>query len=242
MPSNDAMMRRFLRERGLAKTFRRFRRYRKTPKRFIEVAQTLEDGSVERRRLVLQKEMGRTVVRDFLTLDRLASSEKTIPKTVEKLRKRVKFSRDVKIDYVKLKTDKITGKITRERVRREYDVKIDMQMSKLKLKIERKKQSYNPQTQVLRTKVITNRPKRTKVGSIVVDATIIKGDQQRRVQSRSRHGFNLSGSEDRERALQDAIDNAPAVADIGTPDAVVVHHFWFEYFFDKREELISVRW
>lgn len=232
--------RKFLRERGQLKAFNRFKRLKSIKKRTLIISQRL-DESVYNRKIIIHKQRGKTIFRDFNSLDVIKTTKKPINQALDLLKGRIVRKESINLEFKKTfrkrsvikvgdKTREVSRMVTKD-VKRKA-AKLDLERSKLNLKFEIKESRFIESQNSVRTKLITNSAKRKSVGSLIVDGYVIKDKIRKRVQARSRGVFFLSNKQQFDMAFKDAVDNMAAVANLGTPDEVIVINFWFEYRMD----------
>ena len=206
---------RFLRERGLSRSFKIYSRLADKRKYTAETNLPNYDQTYRRQKVYLVSRKGRTYIYDFNTLKILGSSRLSIRKTYKKINQR----------YIQEKTYNI-GSI-------KTNLKRDIYGFHLKDRIESR--SYNPLTQKTRHSVITNRSIRKKVGFVVVDATFKggKGVKSIRLIRRSYGGLVLNEKSEVNKGIESAIKNA--LHDVPfSPEEIIINDYWFEYYFDTK--------
>jgi len=197
--------RRFIYERGLAGSFRSYRRLKSRPKKTIVVYQ---DGT--RRQVYVLKENGKTVFRDRMTMRVLARSKKTIPKAI---------------------TSVFTKKIVRgEFKHRGWNVSKEIKRTEITLndQIDR----YYLKSGIERRHRVSSRPPR-KVGFVLIDATYISASgYKKRIQIRSPLG-DLGDKNTRLRLLKEAVSNGSGLAGFSPVD-VILNDVRYEWIRDIR--------
>jgi len=215
---NEKEIKRFLKERGLTKAYQTDQRIKRLPKLKDEVIFSNYDNTSRRSRIVISREGNKTVVRDFRTMSVLASSRKSIDQVHKDIFSTVKDNKKFKV-----KTEKGKWNITNKRTGK-----------KIKLKNSVKHQTYNKTYNRLRTITSTNKITKKEFGFAVVDAVYINGQERRRVQARSRGGYNLKTEKD--QAINDAIRNGSVIAEFSPTDVEIID-YWFEIWTDKYEKI-----
>lgn len=215
------LARKFIKEQGLTTSFSRFRRLKSTRKQKLEIIRDKYDNTQKREHILVLKERGRTVFRDFRTYDKLASTKQNSNQAIKSL-----FG----VKKGRVGVSSVRG----------WGVLNETKTSKLKLKNTETRTSYNEQRNLLRKVEMTNVAKRKMVGFAVVDVTMIgKSGNKKRVQARSKGNQSLYTRKGKDAAITNAISNASAVAGF-SPIDVILHNFWFEYWTDTREKLRKV--
>ncbi len=213
-------LKKFLKERGLTRSFKTFKRIKKKRGLQRELVFSNYDGTVSRKRILIIREKNRTVVRDFATLRPLATSRK----------------KDLKEVWKSISTDGVDKRAFSVKTKAgKWEVKNTKKVFGIKLSNERKMVSYNKTLNRLRTITMTNSPGK-KFGFAVVDAIYFSADgKKKRVQARSSGGFDLR--REKSKALNDALRNGAAIAEFSPVDVEVVD-YWFEVW---KDEFISLK-
>ena len=222
MEKKEAELRRFLRERGLTRSYSE---YRKLPRRRVSTEITVDDferGS-RRQRLIITREKGYTRIRDFSTLKVIGRSRQPINDVIKSFDKTKKEKRSFNL--------KVNG--------RDWSIRNERKIKAVHLKNESKITSFNKVLGRLTEITMTNDPRKYSTvrghrvkteGFAVVDAVYVSASGQiARVQSRSKGGFHIGTKRGQDDAVADALHNGSVMVKFSPVD-VVVKDFWFEVF------------
>jgi len=210
----------FLKERNLTRSFNTWSSLRKNRKRIVEVVTSNYDGTQSRKRIYAIRTKYGTTFRDFKTLKSLGKSRSKLKEALTKLNS---------YKNIKLPADSFNGKAI------ENKAKINV----VKLKNASSTYSYNKAEQRLREMRKTNTVMRNKVGSVGCDIEVRKGKNNFRMRVRSRFGI-LNNKKTREGLIDENIRLVSGKAGY-TPDEIIIHEVWYEYWLDKKEKLTRIR-
>lgn len=225
---------RFLRERGLTTAFTKFQHVRGKKK---EILTTLVNRfGVERTesKIYVIKEGKYTVFRDFNTLERLSRSRRNVKDAIKSLfmqpiikEREIKPTLGQRQELTNSKTKSYSGilKYTEAKPKRA-----------ITLKFTDRVYSYFAPDKKLRIKTLTTSyMRKPKHGMVVVDVEYRKFPNQRhRGIYRSAGGFILNNRSEIDKATLSAIHNGLGSGNVNfSPDNIILHDFWFEYYQDK---------
>lgn len=193
---------RFLRERGLTRSFHSYQGLKGKKKTSVELTFNNYDGYSRREKVLLVRTKYGVQFRKFDTLQ-------VIGRTREK-----NFSSALKkLDEYKVERISVRGK----------DIEIKRQ--KLKLKNVISYGSYNKTLSRLRTRTYSNSPP-AKVGHVVAKIRAMKDGKWMVQEAHSSGGYMLRSKKDVRKALDEAIGNCFAALEF-TPDAWELIDWWF---------------
>jgi len=200
----------FLRERGLAGSYRAWSRLKSKKKRIITVHQKKIDGTVRRRKVYVLKENNKTYFRDFQTMKVLATTKKKIPSALASLSK----------------TKTIKGTI------KARDWKVTKNIETPILRLKNIQDKYFLKDDIERRHRVSTRPSRNN-GHVILDVTYKAMDGSRkRVQIKSGNGY-LMDTRIRNKLVREAVENGSRLAGF-SPVEVVINGIWYEWITDRR--------
>jgi len=212
------LYKKYLKERKLTRSFNTWYSLRKRKKKIVEVVTSNYDGTQSRKRLYAFSSKYGTIFRDFNTLQVLGKSRSKLKIAIDKARK----SETLEVNKF------FNGK------RIEWKAK----KNQIKIKNINSTYSYNNTEQRLREMRKTNTIIKQRVGSIGCDIEISKGMSRFRMRIRSR--FMIINKDNINKAVDENIRVVSSKAGY-TPDEVIIHEIWYEYWYDKREKLVRIR-
>jgi len=200
----------FLKEKGLQQTFNRYKQIRSIKKKEISVPQTNYDGSRRLDTYIVYKKKGYTIFRsksDYKAIKRVKGTPEAAIKRILTQKQKVEYF-TLNAKTVPKKTTQLPNTITQSR--------------------------YIESQNVIRTKTLTNKPKKGMHGGAVVDATYIMNDNRRiRLQTQSSFGFRIGTEKGKNDSVNDAIRKG-AYRTEGSPKEIIVHDYWFIFYNDVR--------
>jgi len=213
-------IRKFLSERKLTRSFNTWRSFKGKRKRVIEIVSSNYDGTQSRSRVYAVKTRYGTSFRDFVTLRVLGKSRSKPDDAIKK----INSFKNVSIN------ETFNGKEIVNKAR----------INEVKLKNVKSVYSYNKSEQRLREMRKTNTVIRNKVGSVGCDIEVRKaGAKNFRMRVRSRFGI-LNTKKQREAFIDENIRLVSGKAGY-TPDEIIIHEIWYEYWLDKQEKLSRIK-
>lgn len=214
-------LKRFISERGLTRSFTRYRDIRSRRKLSVDVVYDNYDGTQRRGKVYAIRSRRGTDFLDFFTL-RVVGRTRLKPRAA----------------IIALKTTRTDDRSFNVRG---WSVKNNIRTNMFRLTNERTDYSYNETLQRTRITRSTNSTPKNKYGRVVVDATYYAANGDKiRVRAPSNSGISLWRASDRDKAINQAIERGSVIAGF-SPIGVVVHNLWFEYKRDKMGRLTRIR-
>jgi hypothetical protein len=228
------LIRKFLRERGLSQTYRRFKSSSPLVRRRVSVLSSdySYPGGARRRTLLLTKRRGKTVIIDQHDYKVVGHSNKKIPQVLKLL------SQTERIEKTQnsIKTfDQNRNKF----INRSWEITYNLSQPKLKIKNEYSDYQFNKKAKILNKTVMTNKPKRKRHGFAVIRAKYYSNDTDYKIITARSSLRSLSTAKEREKAIEEAIHFGSAVAGF-SPSKVEVLSVWYEYSYKKRRPDIII--
>jgi hypothetical protein len=220
----------FLKKRELARTYARYENIRKLRgKRVLHTSVNLFGTEIKDYKLYAIREGNYTVFRDYVTLKSLGRSSRNLKDAIKALYTEPVVSKENVIPS-ELSRTQFMGKPS---IIKEYT--LVKPKRKITLKFTDRIYSYYSPDQRLRTKTVTSRGfRKIKAGMVVVDVEYVKGQKRHRGIYNSAGGFSLNSKEQIQRGILSAIHNGLGSGNINfSPDDIIVHNYWFQYYKDK---------
>jgi len=207
----------YLKERNLTKSFNSWRSLRKNNKRIIEAVSSNYDGTQSRRKIYAFSSKYGTTFRDFNTLKVVGRSRSKISQAISKVNtfKKIPLLKD------------FNGRVIENQAKQNI----------IKLKNFKSVYSYNKAEQRLREIKKTNTISKNKVGSVGCDIEVRKGNSKFRMRIRSK--FTIIKKENVDKLVEDNIRIVSGKAGY-TPDEIIIHEIWYEYWNDTYEKLSKI--
>jgi len=209
-------LRQFLIERKLTRSFNTWQSYKRKKKVILEVVSSNYDGTQSRSRVYAVKTKYGTSFRDFTTLRALGKSRSKLDEAIKKVSRYKSISVN---NY-------FNGKEIVNKAR----------TNEVKLKNVKSVYSYNKSEQRLREMRKTNTVVKNRVGSVGCDIEVRKGTTKVRQRVRSRFAI-LNTKKQREQLIDENIRLVSGKFAQFTPDEIIIHEIWYEYWHDKQEKL-----
>lgn len=207
----------FLKERRLTRAFNTWKSIKSVRKKRIEVAFSNYDGTVRRSKIYVYRKGNYTYFRDFKTLKVIGKSKKSSKNAINAVLKR---------DY---RSYRLSG----------WNVVDKTRSTSLKLKNITDNYSYNTSRMLLRKRQRKNTYNKKGMGMLGSYITVIKG--KRSFSKRVRSRYDMIGNKSvRERLLEDNIRLVAGFAGF-SPESVIIHEIWYEYWSDEYVKLKKVK-
>jgi len=215
---NIKLYKQYLRERNLTRSFNTWKSLRKNRKKIIEAVSSNYDGTQSRRKLYAFSTKYGTSFRDFNTLKVVGRSRSKINQAISKI------NTFKKISVLKM----FNGR----------SIDNEAKQNLIKLKNTHSVYSYNKSEQRLREIRKTNTISKYKVGSVGTDIEVRKGGSKFRMRVRSK--FTILNKTNIGKLVDDNIRLVSGKAGY-TPDEIIIHEIWYEYWNDTHEKLSRLR-
>jgi len=222
---DEKLLRQFLKERNLTRAYNRHVSIINKHKTIKEYDFSTRTGHVIRKKVIIIKSKRGSIFIDHATMKNIAVSRK-------KPQQAIISSGATKIIDSNIK---LSGKV--KEFMRDWNIKIKTKRKELLLNNTTTEQSYNKTFNRLRTIETTNiirksKSVKKKIGFIVIDATYISADgDKRRIQARSK-SHNLTIPSERKIAMEESLYHGSVQVEF-SPIDVIINDFWYEYWTDK---------